>query len=528
MKFSSQQFLICAALLAMLSPAVAQTSPSTNAGNSNGASATGNGSATASSNEGPAQDSPYPGWASQAGPVAPIPFRKFSAGVSLSANDFQGSVASAPARPGILDLSLDDAIRRGLETNLAIRLRREQQNISQGQRSLALQSMLPIVTASGSTSLSQVDLVTEGFRASAFHGLLPPGVTIPQIVSPETTTGQGNLNWSAINISALRNYQAVKIQQSVAAATTADSQQTVVLNVAAAYLQAQAAASQLTNAQALLKADQALLNDVAEEHRAGVVANIDELRARVQMQSQQQAVIAAQNAQAKANIALERMIGLDPAQQINLTETVPYAELDNQASLSELQRQAWATRADYRAAQGQVRAAEMQRKAASAERLPTLSFGGFYGIIGITYASYRTDFFAGANLNFPLFKEASLRGDRAVAQEQVTAGRAQAENLAGQIDAEIRSAQIDYDAAKSLVSVARSNMQLAQLELDQAIDQFKAGVTENLAVVDAQAGLAAAQTSLINSLLRYNVAKLEMAHALGVLDSQYSQYLRGK
>jgi outer membrane protein TolC len=69
---------------------------------------------------------------------------------------------------------------------------------------------------------------------------------------------------------------------------------------------------------------------------------------------------------------------------------------------------------------------------------------------------------------------------------------------------------------------------LAQLELDQAIDQFKAGVTENLAVVDAQAGLAAAQTSLINSLLRYNVAKLEMAHALGVLDSQYSQYLRGK
>jgi outer membrane protein TolC len=326
----------------------------------------------------------------------------------------------------------------------------------------------------------------------------------------------------------LRNYQAAKIQQSVAAATTADSQQTVVLNVAAAYLQAQAAASQMTNAQALLKADQALLNDVAEEHRAGVVANIDELRARVQMQSQQQAVIAAQNAQAKANIALERMIGLDPAQQINLTETVPYAELDNQASLSELQRQAWATRADYRAAQGQVRAAEMQRKAASAERLPTLSFGGFYGIIGITYASYRTDFFAGANLNFPLFKEASLRGDRAVAQEQVTAGRAQAENLAGQIDAEIRSAQIDYDAAKSLVSVARSNMQLAQLELDQAVGQFKAGVTENLAVVDAQAGLAAAQTSLINSLLRYNVAKLEMAHALGVLDSQYSQYLRGK
>jgi outer membrane protein TolC len=503
----------------LLAPCVAgsQNSISTNAGNSTGGQGSGGN-----------YDSPYPGWAPQAGPIAAISFRKYSAGVALSAADFAGSVLSAPATADVLDLSLDEAIRRALDYNLAIRLRREQQNISGGQHSLALQALLPVLTASGSTSLSQVDLATEGFRASTVGGLLPPGVKIPQIISYQTTSGQANLNWSAINIAAWRQLQAAKISQSVAAQTTADSQQTVILNVADAYLQVQAASSQLTNAQALLKADQAMLNDVVAEHRAGVVAKIDELRSRVQMQAQQQAVIAAENALAKANITLERMIGLDPAQKINLTEVVPYAELDAQPTLDELQRRAWATRADYKAAQQQIRAAEMQRKAAVAERLPTLTFGGFYGLIGITYGSYHGDFFAGANLNFPLFKEAALRGDRAVAQEQINLSLAQAENLKQQIDADLRTAQVDYGAAKSLVAVARGTVGLAQLELDQAMEQFKAGVEGNLAVVDAQAGLAGAQTTLVNAMLQYNVSKLEMARALGVLDTQYGEYLRGR
>src|SRR5271156_575454 len=168
MNFSSRKFMVGAATLAMLAPwpALAQNSISTTGGNGQSA--------------GP--DSPYPAWAVQAGPVAAVPFRKFSAEVALSANDFQGSVLSAPAKPGILDVSLDDAIRRGLDSNLAVRLRREQQNISQGQRSVALQGLLPVVTASGSTSLAQVNLATDGFRASTFSGHLPPGVNIREII----------------------------------------------------------------------------------------------------------------------------------------------------------------------------------------------------------------------------------------------------------------------------------------------------------------------------------------------------------
>jgi len=472
-------------------------------------------------------DSPYPAWASQSGPSAPIAFTKLSVDVQLSTQDFQGSIVTAPPTSEILPLSLDDAVRRGLDANLGLRLRQDQQQVASGRRTLALQPLLPILTGSATTSLQEVSLVAEGFRPDVLGIALPPRVTIPTVISFQNSTAQANLSWTAFNYSSWKQYSAAKVSQISAADTAADAQQTVVLNVGSAYLQALAAGAQVENAKSLLDADQALLRDAVEEHKAGTAANLDELRARVQFQTQQQALIAAENDFAKKKIALNRIIGLDAAQLIRLTDPVPYAGLDTQP-LPELRTRALATRADYLGAQQQVRAAELQRDAAKAERLPTVSFSGYYGVIGITYAGYHGNFAAVANLNFPIFEEAKLRGDRQVAQQQVNVSNSQLDNLKQQIDADLRNAYLDFDSAKALVDVARSNVDLATKELEQSNDRFQAGVADNLAVVDSQSTLASAQDNLVNSLYQYNVAKLQLARALGIIDQQYSEYLHGK
>jgi outer membrane protein TolC len=472
-------------------------------------------------------DSPYPAWASQSGPSAALPFSRVSPNIQITQQDFQGSVVTTPATTEVLPLSLDDAVRRGLEFNLGLRLRQQQQQVASGQRTRALQQLIPAVTATANTTLQEVSLAAEGFRFSTVGKFLPPGLTIPSVISFQNSAVQGNFSWTAFNYSAWKQFSAAKVEQLAAADTTADGQQTVVLNVGNAYLQALADAAQVDNAQSLLQADEALLRDAVAEHAAGTAANLDELRARVQFQTQQQAVIAAENTFAKQKIALNRLIGLDAAQEIRLTDPVPYAELDTQP-LAELRTRALATRADYLGAQQQVHAAELQRDAAKAERLPTVTFSGYYGVIGITYANYHGNFAAVANLNFPIFQEAKLRGDREVAQQQVNVSNSQLDNLKNQIDADLRNAYLDFDSAKALVDVARSNVALATKELEQSNDRFQAGVADNLAVVDSQSTLASAQSSLVNSLYRYNLAKLELARALGIIDQQYGEYLHGK
>jgi outer membrane protein TolC len=89
----------------------------------------------------------------------------------------------------------------------------------------------------------------------------------------------------------------------------------------------------------------------------------------------------------------------------------------------------------------------------------------------------------------------------------------------------VRSALLDVSASAKLVTVARSNVELATLALSDETDRVNAGVDDNLPLVTAQATLATAQNNLVESLYQFNVPKLALARAVGVLETQYRDYL---
>ena len=101
------------------------------------------------------------------------------------------------------------------------------------------------------------------------------------------------------------------------------------------------------------KADEVAWQHAHDAHAAGTAANLDELRARVQLQSQQQTLIAAQNAEEKDLILLKREIGIDPGQKIMLTDPAPYSDLAEQTP-AEVRAVAYKNRQDYQNLQNQV------------------------------------------------------------------------------------------------------------------------------------------------------------------------------
>ncbi|HEY7854880.1 MAG TPA: TolC family protein, partial [Terriglobales bacterium] len=88
-----------------------------------------------------------------------------------------------------------------------------------------------------------------------------------------------------------------------------------------------------------------------------------------------------------------------------------------------------------------------------------------------------------------------------------------------------RSALLDLDSNRSQVQVAQDAKSLADQELTLAQDRFRAGVADNLEVVQAQQSVADADESYIASVYAYNLAKAMLAQALGVAVSGYQQYL---
>jgi outer membrane protein TolC len=160
-----------------------------------------------------------------------------------------------------------------------------------------------------------------------------------------------------------------------------------------------------------------------------------------------------------------------------------------------------------------------------AQRLPSLSFGGYYGVSQVGGAGSHGNFAAQGNLTFPLFREASLRGDEDSSQAQFLAVSAQLADLRGTIDYQVRSALLDVQATSQLVDVARSNVELATRTLADETARVQAGVDDNLPLVDAQATLASSQSNLVESLYQFNLSKLALARSAGVLEQQYRAYL---
>jgi outer membrane protein TolC len=437
--------------------------------------------------------------------------------VGPTAQSFQGSVPAGEATGQIMDLSLDEAIQRGLKTNLGVILSGTQTAAARGQRLSELQALLPEVDLKVQADVAQVDLPAEGLRIPGF----------PKIIGPFGYSDiRASLSWSLVDVASLRNYMAAKHNFAAAQLSAQDARDLIVLTVGNAYLLAVADETEVSSVESQVATAKVSLDQAVANHDAGTAPELDELRARVDYQTLEQHLIVAQNSLEKDKLALARTIGLPLAQKFALVDKAPYAAFD-QIDVDAAIREAHANRKDLAAMVEQTKAAELARKAATADRYPTLKFNGDYGDIGVNPAHSHGTGDASGTFSVPLFDEFALRGEAESAQAQLDTARAQSSDSGAQVDADVRDALLDIQSARSQVEVAQSSVALASEELKEAQERYANGVSDNLAVSQAQQSVAQANDQYVASLYRHNIAKLSLARALGA-GASYKTYLGGK
>ena len=449
---------------------------------------------------------------------------------TLAENPFWGSVTAQPVTGEPLKLSLDDAIQRGLKNNLGLKEVEDEEKTYHAEKNEALQLFLPTITLTGDTGYYMHDLAALGFSPKVIGEFAPlfPGGKVPAGLSPITrddlTEGQIHYNEILFSGPVIQGFKAAGAAERAAYFAKMTARGEVVQQVAVGYLRAVADQSEVENAKALVAQAQVFADHAHAAHEAGVAANLDELRAKVQLDAQEQALIAAENQQAKDLILLKREIGVDPEQAVELTDTAPYSELAEETP-EEVKAVAYQNRQDYQNYENQAVAFKALHNVYRSERLPTLSFTSYYGTSTVNGAGTHGNFVAMGILNFPIFREAKLRGDQDAAKAKMEETNAQLDDLRNHIDEQVRAALLDVSASKQLVEVARSNVDLATRALSDETDRVNAGVDDNLPLVTAQAALATAESNLVESLYQYNVSKIGLARAAGVLEQQYRTYL---
>jgi len=430
---------------------------------------------------------------------------------------FRGSIVRDKATADVLDLTLDDAIQRGLKNNLGLVLQSANEKGASGQRLQQLQALLPTVRGEGSIEVQQVNLAAFGLK---FPGLNP-------IIGPfQVVDFRAYLTQNLVNVQALENYISAKHNFEAAKLTADDARDLVVLTVGNAYLLCIADGARIAAVQADLATSKVSLDQANDAHEAGTSPRLDVLRAQVDYQNEQQNLIATTNQFEKDKLALARAIGLPLDQKFRLADTTPFAALDTPDPDAAFQ-QALKQRKDLASAAETLKGAEAAKKAAWAEQLPVASFEGDIGDLGTTPAHSHGTYTATGKVSAPILQIAKTHGDELVAGAQADQAKAKLSDAVQQVNADVRDSILDIQTAAKLVDATRSNADLAHEALSEAQQRFKAGVDTSLAVSQALAASEQADDQFISALYQHNVAKLALARALGVASTNYKGYVNG-
>jgi outer membrane protein len=295
--------------------------------------------------------------------------------------------------------------------------------------------------------------------------------------------------------------------------------QNVLLSAVQAYYQLYATQEAVA---AVLAAEKASLNSLdatRARQRAGTATRADVLQAQTAYSQSQLDRTQAQGDAATARGVLANTLGLTAEQPLSIA---PPPDLEArqvaERAVSQLIELARARRPDLAAAQAQVRAAQSNIKAQEAAGKPTVSL--FAGL-GATASSPGLDPGTGSiglQVRIPLFTGYRSTYQILQARDQLEVQTASRDRLATDVSLDVWRAYQDLQTQGQSLSTTEELVASAQESYNAALARYKAGVGTIIDLLNAQSALASAQLQRIQARYRWNLAKVTLARAIGVLD----------
>jgi outer membrane protein TolC len=437
-----------------------------------------------------------------------------------SPSPFFGSIPKGTATATPMALSARNAVERALQNNLGLLLQEESETTAHGAHWKALADLLPNVSGSLAAHRQIINLEAFGFNPQAL------GLSSPLVGPFPIYDARVFLSAPVVDLAAINEAHASSANEKAAKYNVKNARELVVLVTVNLYLQAIAQNARVEMVHAQLQTAQELLKQAQDLKAAGVVASLDVVRAQVQVQNQLLRSIAAENDFDKAKLQLVHAIGIPVGQAITLTDSVPYAPLPP-PPVDESVTRALETRPDYLAARSRFEAAQAANKAANSALLPSFHVDADYGVIGNTPSASLGTYTLGATIKIPIFDAGRTTARRIEASSLLRQREAELADFRSRVEFEVRSALLDLRAADQQLQAAQTSVQLANDELGQARDRFVAGVAGNLEVTQAQESVATASDVYVAALYTHNLAKAQLAQALGIAESAVMAYFGG-
>lgn len=412
-------------------------------------------------------------------------------------------------------LTLEEAIRQGLENNYSIRIASQNRQIAANTFSLGEAGLLPTLDATAGRNWSTQDVelrfrnepepvIREGARSSSASSSLLAGYTL-DLGGIYAFRQLGTLS----QISELE--AKVTIENTLAA-------------IATAYYRIVLEQQRYELLKNTLDLSQQRLRISKDKYELGRASKQEFLAAQVDYNTDLTALINQEEVIATSRLRLNELMARDPQQEMMVKDTIL---IDNTLALDDLLSATNLKNPRLMVAQRQINAAHLQMQELRAQQLPQLNLFGSYnrGLnraeAGIFLSNQSEGFNYGFGASWNLFNGLVLRRRIQNARIRENIQQLDLQNVQLELEADVNQVYVSYRNNLRLLEVARTNYEVAEENADIALERYKLGNTSSLEFREAQQNALAAQSSLINVLYTIKEAEVELQRLAGTVLSGF-------
>jgi outer membrane protein TolC len=429
------------------------------------------------------------------------------------------AVASVAAQgPPVLRLTLEDALAKAAETSHRLAEARARESAAQAGVAVRQSAERPTITAGAAYTRTN----------HVLPFAIPSPIGIPILVYPDVPNNYSTrleMRWSIYTggrTDALE--RAAQAEAEAVGAERQTAQADLRLEVTRAYWALVTARASLDVLEQGVARSQAHVNDANQRFTAGFVPPNEVSSASAQEARSRMMAIEARTQRDVTSAELARLIGVAPEQPVEPAADLaraPAAFPGQPLDVGPLVDSARATRQERRALQQRVAAADAQRDAAGAGRLPTVQFLG-----GLDYARPNPKIFPRADVaqdSWDVGVGATWSlwdGGRTVAEvaQAKAVSLAASERLAefdSRLSVEVRQRALELESAIAAVAAATSGVTAAADARRVVDERYRAGVIAGIEVTDTEYALLQAQLDLTRAQANVRLAEAQLTRALG-------------
>ncbi len=414
-------------------------------------------------------------------------------------------------QPDSLYMSIEDAVRIGLERNFGIQIARNEAEIARLNRNFGAAGLTPdldLVAGIGGGE-EDVTLTENGTRVSS-------GTTSNQTMNLDAV-----LNWTVFDgLKMFTTYRKLQELEKLGETAARIEIENVISSIISAYYDIIRLEKRLTVLQNTVEISQERFRIADTKRIVGSGSEYEYLLAQADLNSDLAGVLREEVLLNDARVRLLTLLNLDPLLQIFVDAEIALSDpLDFALVMEGIQSQ----NAQLSAAETQRRIASLERKEVIRGRLPNIDLTAGYLINNretensIRRLTETEGFRYGATLRVPIFDGFNLNRKLQAARLFEKNAELIYQDVASQLNGIAVAEYRNYESSREVVRIEQENLDLVNQTVDIALERFYQGTITSLELRETQRTLINTETRLITAQYDAKISETELLRLMGKL-----------